>query len=185
MTRHAVIALKSYVRGHFFKRNGKLFYVRPYENNKGRKSSNNQSSIVLKKVAPVLKKERLSHLDDGNHPSHFINVDGYSINKDVDFIIQFALRTAEKINTFEDAEKSRLRNVLKYCRAILVYYKYMDTHISHLFRSPDVEPEPLSPAHSRQMRGVRKEGSDILLRVNNAKVKHYVREIVDSIRDKL
>lgn len=177
-----VVILKSYVRGHFEKRNGRVFYVRPYENNK---SKHPRSDVIgngtIGNNISGIGRYRHGKDDPNSNHNHFVNVDPHN-DEGINYVVEFALELAYTIHGFEDGEIVKARDILDYCKSILSYYKYMDESIKYLFSIPNAEQIDLDSRDIRLIRARRREAEKLYLRVSNSKIKRILKDIVDGIR---
>ena len=119
---------KGNVKGYFEHRGGKLVWINPYSNEKQRhkRVSPGRSTDVrvktptarrrLPKEYKTSKKQKITPL----YVNHGTNEEPFN------FILPVIIKIVDTINSFEDGEIARLRQVLFTCKVIIKELGYMD-----------------------------------------------------------
>jgi hypothetical protein len=175
---------KSYVKGHYILRNGRRYWVKPYMDNRKKNTVKPVSLTSMKKPSnsASYKNKDNDKGDYNKHPDHYVNVSGDKASESKNFILQFALNTAQDIQKFDAGEKSNYDGVLKNCKTIVSKLGYMDDNISHLFKPSEANPEPIGPNRVKKVRGIHKEAKKIYLRVNDSGLKQHISDIIQNTK---
>lgn len=175
---------KSYVKGHFIKRNGQKYWVKPYENHRTKAVNPETTNLrTFKKLSnTTFNSDKSNEPSDYNkHSNSYVNTNSDNSSDD-NFVLKFALDTAQDIQKMDDGEKKNFDNVLNNCKSIVKKLGYLDDNVLHLFKPSNAEAEPISPKKVKKVRGINKEAKKIYLRVNNSDIKQHVASIVKNTK---
>jgi hypothetical protein len=166
---------KSYVKGYYEKRNGKLVYVSPYQNSKSKSpkaiSTTQQADLPIARPPKPAFKENVGHV--ATKPVMLDQPSQESLN----FILEVIIHVVKTIKSFEPGEIVRLAPVLLKAKAIIRELGYLDSGISANFDVPEAKKTRLSDGSMREAAAMSKELKRLSRRVNRATLREKIQKM--------
>lgn len=163
---------KSWVRGYYEKRNGKLVYIRPYENSKSRKPGDGATDIQNVDTGAMHKKTPKLEVgaQQGVKPMTPAQMQGESM----DWLLNVIVACLQTIHQFEDGEVSKLAGAVSTARSIISELGFMEPTMEQYFSTPKVSPTKLSSGAARETSAMAKRLKKTSRRVTKATLRKKV-----------
>jgi hypothetical protein len=147
---------KSWVHGYYEKRNGRLVYVRPYENSKNKVAIDGKGDTQSVETSPM--KVKKPDLSGGGGRSETKTVDQSQISKEsFDWLLSVVISCVKTIRGFEDGEVVRLSRALNSARSIIKELGYYEPTMDGYFALPVAKSSRLSGGAARKTEAMSKK----------------------------
>lgn len=175
---------KAWVRGYYERRNGKLVWVKPYENSKSRKPDDGGSDVrnLVETTEMPLKQPPPSSSEHAEvKPLGVAQIDKESMN----WLLSVIIKCVKTIKGFEEGEIVRLYPALSIARSIIKELGYYDKTMDGYFTSPQVKASKLSSGAARETQAMAKNLKQLTRRVTKSTLREKVQRMSSQLEEAL
>ena len=175
---------KGWVRGYYEKRNGRLVWIKPYENSKVRKMDGGNSDVqnlVETAGMPIKQPPKSSGGTTGIKP-----IDNAQISKEsMNFLLHAIIACVKTIRSFKDGEIVKVAPALLIARSIIKELGYYDRTMENNFEIPDTKPTKLGSGASRETEAMAKQLNRLSRRVTKSTLREKVQKMSSQLEEAL
>jgi hypothetical protein len=174
---------KGYVRGYYERRNGKLVYINPYQNSKGRKKD--APSVQQKVDLPVARAPKPKFKENaGGVSAKPVSVDSRK-DSSLNFILEIIIHIVKTIDSFEPGERVRLSAAVQTAKSIVREMGYLDDGIVAYFDIPKAKSTKLSHGAARETAAMAKQLNRLTRRVTRATIREKIQRMSLQLSEEL